>query len=262
LEESIIQINFHGDVKRLVYEVDDVSADFWRDNTRGLCCWLDTEPFIGPIYSYPIRREHNVWIVRGVFCSLHCVKRYIIDNCFMNTSVFTLFSLMCLQLYNQKDEIIPAPQCELLRKFSISTKGLSLDDFRSAGPKSLSIRIVNPPIFPFKFEKSYICEQNMISEASAKQDEGYCILHKSNGISSISSISSTTTQNDISTCAVYNKDKKLGISQTKPVVRRKLTNLIDFFPVDDVQNAAVDNDDEGDDQDVSSDEEYIEDDDE
>lgn len=146
---------------RFVFKDTEVHDGFWRNNDAGICCWLDTEPFDGPVYSYPIRKENNKWTVCGVFCSLHCVKRYIIENCFMNNSVFTLFSLMCIQVYKHNGNVAPAPQSHLLRKFSITGKGLSIVDFRAAGKGGVVIRAVQPPIYPFKFEEGYVCSQSI-----------------------------------------------------------------------------------------------------
>lgn len=145
---------------RLVYDTHQVLPAFWSANTGGLCCWLDTEVFDGPIFSYPVRKDQNTWVVRGVFCSLHCAKRYIIDNCFVNTTVFTLFSLMCIKVYGITDEIVAAPSMELLKKFSTGSHGLTIHEFRSKAPAHHVYRITAPPLFPFKFPVSFVtCEQ-------------------------------------------------------------------------------------------------------
>ena len=144
---------------RLVYDSHNVAPAFWSANTQGLCCWLDTEPFDGPVFSYPIRKELNTWVVRGVFCSLHCVKRYIIDNCFVNTTVFTLFSLMCVKVYGITDEIVAAPSMELLAKFSSGPVGLTITQFRAKGPARHTYRITLPPLFPFKFPELFVTSE-------------------------------------------------------------------------------------------------------
>ena len=145
---------------RLVYDTHQVLPTFWSANTDGLCCWLDTEVFDGPIFSYPVRKDQNTWVVRGVFCSLHCAKRYIIDNCFVNTTVFTLFSLMCIKVYGITDEIVAAPSMELLKKFSSGPHGLTIPEFRAKAPAHHVYRITAPPLFPFKFPVSFVtCEQ-------------------------------------------------------------------------------------------------------
>jgi len=182
-----------------VFERDNVKPGFWNENVDRTCCWLDTEPFDGPIYSFPIRKEHDRWTVRGIFCSLHCVKRYIIENSFMNTSVFTLFSLMCVQLYGVKGEVVPAPPYQILQKFSISgQKALSLQEFRSVGPDQKSITVVEPPVYPFRFPDSYVCEEQKGSDKLRNSEEGFHIIHQSNNVASSKTtprVSNSVTEN-------------------------------------------------------------------
>jgi hypothetical protein len=206
---------------RFVYECGEVANDFWKANKRGLCCWLDVAEFEGPVYSFPIRKEHNKWIMRGVFCSLHCVKRYIIENCFMNTSVFTLFSLMCVQVYNVECEVVPAPQVHLLKQFCIDPDvGLTIQQFREFGPSRKSIRIVDPPIYPFKFPKTYVCEQNIELEQKEKQSEGFYVIHDSE----------TNTTNGSNEEEILSSNPPT-INDAPKFPSRHLSNLNSFYPV-------------------------------
>lgn len=226
---------------RFVYECDIVPSDFWKDNKNKLCCWLDGEEFKGSIYSYPVRKEHNKWIVRGVFCSLHCVKRYIVDNCFMNTSVYTLFSLMCIQIYGVQGDIVPAPQYQLLKKFCVyPDRGMTVTQFRNVGPEKRSIRLVHPPIYPFKFPTTYICEQNIEMEQKVKKSEGFYIIHESEDRVEHADINTGTKKQKLS-----GKTEKIEKSKFPS---RGLSNLNSFYPgvkqqtnVEDIDNNVYQN---------------------
>lgn len=220
---------------RMVFECENVSPDFWDTNVHNVCCWLDCEPFDGPIYSYPIRKEHDKWTVRGIFCSLHCVKRFIIDLNFQNNSLLTDFSLMCLQIYGIEDEIVPAPQYQMLQKFSIpGNKSLTLKEFRAAGPQNRAIRIVYPPIYPFQFPKAFICEQNTKDEINNKRQKGYYVMHHS-GISEHKN-SNSNLENEKSKQNQPNIQKEISDqleNETNVIPKfpsRRLTNLNSFFP--------------------------------
>jgi len=180
------------------FEFSQVSSDFWKENTQRKCCWLDTEVFDGPIYSYPIRKDVSHWTVRGIFCSLHCAKRYIMENCFQRTGIFTLFSLMCQQIYDISHDIKPAPPFQLLSKFAIdSTQSLSLNDFRAAGPAQTTIRLVFPPLYyyPFQFE-SVIRNDQSDDNTPVDRMAGYQIESKVNSISQPTSLNCFYPIND------------------------------------------------------------------
>ncbi len=114
----------------------------WTGVSGGCCCMHDTEPFEGPVYAYPVRRELGIWYVRGIFCSLECTKRYILDHFPLGSNLINLFSLMCHLVYHQKIQILPAPSQCTLRKFSSS--GLTVTEFRKS-----FIETVQPPVYPF-----------------------------------------------------------------------------------------------------------------
>ena len=114
----------------LKYENKSFPQHFWNTNKSHLSCWLDTEPFTGRIYSYPLKYEDGTWVVKGIFCSLQCVKRYVIDILCSNPDTLTLFSFMCLKLYGE-NHVKPSPTFDRLNKFSISNNGLSIEEFRS-----------------------------------------------------------------------------------------------------------------------------------
>ena len=137
-------------------------ATFWLDNSRGLCCWHDTMPFTGPVYSYPTRKEPNTWVMQGVFCSLQCVKRYLLDNCFTNTNVFTLFSAMCVSVYGVTNNLVPAPHRQLLDKFCLDpAQALTIEQFRQKGLEGRMLNIIQPPVYPFQLQPDHVYQQSV-----------------------------------------------------------------------------------------------------
>ena len=116
------------------YDKEEVPTSFWDGTGPHLVCWHDTEPFNGQVYSFPIRKEQFFWVVRGVFCSLSCVKRYLIDSIDLHTNAFSLFALMCFDVYNNTMEISPAPPRTCLEKFNVSGRNtISITQFRDTG---------------------------------------------------------------------------------------------------------------------------------
>ncbi len=99
-------------------------------NEQGLCCWNDTEPFTGTIYSYPERldEDQKVYYVRGCFCSLGCAKQYLEDHG-LSEFLTDLFHRMCREVY-RIFQVFPIGSPLLLQKFS-GPKGLPIDTYRS-----------------------------------------------------------------------------------------------------------------------------------
>ena len=156
---------------RFVSELEDLPPSFWAENTKGYACMHDTEPFTGPIFSFPVRRETTgIWHVRGVFCSLECAKSYILDHC-QDPMIFTLFSLMCRLVYGYTYEVTPAPPQQVLWKFFPWKESMTLLEFRAAGKKQHMISLVIPPLFPFQFEAAYFCRE----DKTKKQDQEHNI---------------------------------------------------------------------------------------
>lgn len=158
------------------HEYLELNSCFWKKNTKRICCWLDTEPFEGCIYSYPTRKENNKWIVKGVFCSLSCVKRYIVNNCFMNSTIFSLFSLMCIEVYGIS-QVKTAPDVTLLRKFCVQDqRGLTIKEFRD----NCTIQLINPPVYPFLFETMTISKNEINHKKKLSIEEKNYTNTKSN----------------------------------------------------------------------------------
>jgi hypothetical protein len=142
----------------------ELPSDFWASNTHGICCMVDGEPFEGPVYSYPVRKENRRYTVRRVFCSLHCAKRYIISTGFVDSSAYTLFTVMCQDVYGLLDEVVPAPHPDALKKYSPTGAGMTVEEFRAAGPARRALQVVTPPIYPFAFEPATIFESKPTTE--------------------------------------------------------------------------------------------------
>ena len=145
---------------RMIHEIKNLNPTFWKKNVHGLSCMHDTEPFNGPIFSYPVRRENDIWYVQGVFCSLECTLRFIIDNEFLHSTVSALFRTMCLQVYNVDGNVIPAPSQQMLTKFFPWPGGLTITEFRAKGKSNIAISLTVPPVFPFVCEELAVCIQD------------------------------------------------------------------------------------------------------
>jgi hypothetical protein len=139
---------------RLVHELTALPVNFWLNNVQQLCCMHDTEVFDGPIFAYPIRCDGNVWYVRGVFCSLECTKRYILENS-VQYDTLSLFAYMCHSVYQHTAKVDPAPSRYILKKFFPWEGGLTIEEFRAGANKS---DIVMPPIFPFVNDRTFRLE--------------------------------------------------------------------------------------------------------
>lgn len=87
-----------------------------------------------------------MWLVDGIFCSLECAKRYVLDHFPLGSNLLNLFGVMSRLVYGRPDHIIPAPSQRLLGKFSLSG-GLSIEEFRKS-----TTRAVRSPVYPFKLK--------------------------------------------------------------------------------------------------------------
>ena len=149
--------------KKMTSQVICFAEDLkWTGVSNGCCCLHDTEPFEGVVYSYPVRRELGIWYVRGIFCSLECTKRYLLDHFPLGSNLINLFSLMCHLVYHRKFQIPPAPSQGVLQKFSLSG-GLTITDFRKS-----FIETVQPPVYPFLVDLvEYVTEKVVVPSVKA-----------------------------------------------------------------------------------------------
>lgn len=208
---------------KFIYYEYEVKSDFWQSNVLNLACKHCTEPFTGQIFSYPVRYDSSLrtWSVKGIFCSMECKKRFILDNVYMNSSIISLDTLMNKIVYKVHFEIIPAPPQDCLKKFCIDpTKGLSLIEFRKYGKERKAVQIAIPPLLPFEFQKTVVCVEDLT--IPTKSNEDYAILKYFGQKQSTSSTSTATVSMDV--------EKSHAPLSGFP--SRKLTHLGSFFEAD------------------------------
>ncbi len=138
-----------------------------------LFCMQDTEQFNGTIFFYPTRKDNINWYVNGVFCSLSCVKGYILDNLMENSNILTLFTHMCQTEYKKEDIIIAAPPQFLLRKFHPVSGGFTLNEFRCVNKhiRNRSIHTETSHIFDMDILNNNPIKPNTISKSKDDEDE-------------------------------------------------------------------------------------------
>lgn len=121
----------------------DAEHNSWPSKTH-FWCWHDCHKFDTP--PVPIPENYNsklkTYTVCGIFCSLSCAKAYIMENISINTPLIMLYlSQMALDLFNFRNEIVPAPARIRLNVFG---GDLDIDTFRQ---KAQCIRsaLIRPP---------------------------------------------------------------------------------------------------------------------
>ena len=204
----------------------DIKQDFWKSNTYNLCCQNDGDPFEGPVYSIPLHRKNLKWEVEGVFCSLNCAKRYLLDKQFEATQRLSLFSLMCHIVYNISHDIVPAPPVGLLKKYSppllnINDNSdfplLTMVEYRKATNShelSSYMKKLNPPLLPFSMSG------DMYSKSM--------ILTNENSVK----LKSNKNQKE----SRFSKDSKLNNHSTLSIVKYLNHRKSNSLTFDDIQN--------------------------
>ena len=102
-----------------------------RKNTKGYFCWLDHHSFPETQldFAYPLRKDGDQWEVAGHFCSLGCAKRFILLRGWNH--LVSLFSRMCIEVYNVQSKVVPAPDPTCLENLCHDpAQALSLKRFR------------------------------------------------------------------------------------------------------------------------------------
>jgi hypothetical protein len=92
-----------------------VDPNMWTSGAGlGFNCWTCNGAITGPIYSAPTERTlKGTYVVYGLFHSLACVKRYLVDKKTTMPQALHLLSMMAKELYHV-DTIAIAPSPELL----------------------------------------------------------------------------------------------------------------------------------------------------
>lgn len=118
-------------------EIEHVSTINLQDTSsindgRVLHCLHDGYPIDGRIYYYPLEcKENRVWVLQGYFCSLSCAKAYVISNIYYGYGILSLFSKMCIDIYNQQDVSLPMSK-KCLRHYSRQPSAINIDVFRTS----------------------------------------------------------------------------------------------------------------------------------
>ena len=137
-------------VEHTVYHEYDWGEIDWHTNRDGLKCWYDHAAFAGPIFSLPVEFHNNSWVVRGVFCSPHCMVKYASVTRNIPQSVYSLISLMMRLVYHQSGHVVPASDVQLLLD---PRQGLTLAQWRELPRQHLQQRLVPPELVPFNMAK-------------------------------------------------------------------------------------------------------------
>ena len=124
-------------LNKTIYKLDE--------KVSNVLCWWCCHSFDGQKYGIPIRKEKDIYITKGNFCSLNCCKSY---NQTENLKLFeiqkrnTLINMLNKEL-NKDDkfiDVIEAPARETLEIFGGK---LSIEEFRN---KKTILKLIYPPI--------------------------------------------------------------------------------------------------------------------
>ncbi len=200
-----------------VEHIQSRPSGFWDNPHHGLACMNDTEPFIGPVYSYPIRTDNGKWVVNGVFCSLACTKRCILDN-IKQFDCFTLFTHMCHVVYQQPGNISPAPNRYQLTKFAGKGNGLSIQEYRNT---TQTLGTSGSP--PFHYQDQAKLDLYPVPRVPVKGDTGNpesnLNLTTEPEFSILSNPETSTLSTEITTVYPTSKLSTLGNFLTLPLTR-------------------------------------------
>ena len=130
------------------HHFNNVGPEFWQKNPQKLKCYYDHHSFNGPIYSYPVTFEESKWSVRGVFCSPHCVLKYISTQKGIPDRCYTLFTLMMRSVYDCQHDVAPAADVEML-----DSTNMDIETWRMIPKQHLQLRVSQPHNIPFRMQK-------------------------------------------------------------------------------------------------------------
>lgn len=98
-----------------------------------ICCWNCTFQDLPLSYSVPLqRKDDGTYETEGYFCSLACVKRFMVDRQYHET-LADLFNRMVYEMYGIAETIpmLKQPQ-KALQKF-VGPSGDTIETYRSGG---------------------------------------------------------------------------------------------------------------------------------
>lgn len=197
--------------------------DLYNDADHVYHCWNDTESFTGNRYGFPIERlGYRSWVVRGIFCSLGCVKRFIMDNSSLHASSLLLFYKMAFEIYQVKDIHTP-PSRFCLNKFTPG--GITIYNYRQLYYRQCEIRQHGNIIFQNDTENVVM---TLLSDSKIKTE------HKNNSeLESRQNVHSSIQGGDISTRQLCDKRVKttehtyMDIDQEESTARDKNHEKLD-----------------------------------
>lgn len=158
------------------WSLGNADPAFWTDNALGIPCRYDRHPFRGPIFSLPISYHNLSWVVRWVFCSPHCMKKFASVSREVPMRVFTLISLMMRMVYKWDGDVVPASDIDLILNPLDKEWFGQIEKWRAIPRQHVQIRLVHPMVIPFRMEK-----QNVVSHVM-RTHPGYADLRKWNTV--------------------------------------------------------------------------------
>lgn len=115
------------------------------NNQNNNLCWWCCHSFDGQIYGIPIKKEKDIYITKGNFCSLNCCKSYNNNEglkLFETQKRNILINMLNKELSKNNEfvDVKEAPPRETLKIFGGS---LTIEEFRE---KKTILKLIYPPI--------------------------------------------------------------------------------------------------------------------
>ena len=152
-------------------KLNNVTSDFWTANTLNFPCQYGYHEFKGPIFSYPIEFKLNhTWVVRGIFCSPHCAKKYMSTHADVPTRCYTLFSLMMRMVYGWTGDVEPASDVDLLYN---PLDPMTLEKWLSLPKAHEHVTLTVPQLVPFKMENRNVVSHVMSTHPAYEELKGW-----------------------------------------------------------------------------------------
>lgn len=126
----------------------------WERNSLQWPCWLDHGAFTGTVYPLPVGHpaDHR-WLVRGAFCSPHCLVQYAAVTKGLAASTFTWITCMLSQVYGYDGPVVPAADVATLLHPGWK---LSLEAWRAMPAQRLHLRLLDPARVPFRLHPTLL----------------------------------------------------------------------------------------------------------
>lgn len=144
-------------LNKKIYKLENSKID-------NILCWWCCHPFDNQVYGIPIKKENDIYITKGFFCSLNCSKSYnLSDNIIFkekqNRNI--LINMLNTELNNNGKyvDVKESPQRETLKLFG---GHLDINDFRE---NKKNYKLIYPPIITITpdLEENDLEEENNIT---------------------------------------------------------------------------------------------------